>query len=237
MSANNPFTIVLPCFNPSEHWAKNVIAHYNEILKETEASLSIVLVNDGSTNGVRDADIELLRNNIEHFQYIHYKQNCGKGHAVRKGVELAKTEIVVYTDIDFPYTTSSLISIYSALNKSDADVVIGVKDENYYDKVPAFRRVISKMLRKLIGWGFKIPITDTQCGLKGFNKKGAEVFSNTRIDRYLFDLEFILMATRAELRLKPIAVRLKGDTQFSNMSLRLILPELSNFLKLLFRLR
>jgi len=139
--------IVLPCYNPIPNWAQNLahnVSHLHSLLPETE--LHLYLVNDGSFKGVREEDLSFLRKNIPAFNYIHYEQNEGKGHALRKGVLQSKNKYCIYTDIDFPYTEESFIAIFKAL-QNGADVAVGVRDANYYDTVPKARVRISKTLR------------------------------------------------------------------------------------------
>ena len=81
-----------------------------------------------------------------------------------------------------------------------------------------------------------IPITDTQCGLKGFNRKVSPLFLSTTIDRYLFDLEFIKKAFKTkQYSIQAIPIRLNDNVVFSKMNYKILLPEMINFVKLLFR--
>ena len=149
---------------------------------------------------------------------------------------MATADIVIYTDIDFPYELESMLSIINALIESENDIVVGVRPDSYYNKVPWTRQVISKTLRFFIRFFIRIKITDTQCGIKGFNKLGRAVFLQTTIDRYLFDLEFIFLASqKKELRLKPVEVHLKPNILFRAMDYRILLTEGKNFLKVLLK--
>lgn len=197
--------------------------------------IHIILVNDGSTSGIDDDDIRLLQDAIPLFKYISYTENKGKGNALRKGVEAAGTDIIIYTDVDFPYSADSLVAIYDTLHNERYDAAPGVKDLHYYAKVPPVRRYISRGLRGLIGTFFRIPITDTQCGLKGFKKDVQPVFLATTVNRYLFDLEFIRMLYRKGYKVKPVPVSLNDNVVFRRMNYKLLLPELANFLKIMLR--
>ena len=64
----------------------------------------------------------------------------------------------------------------------------------------------------------RIPTDDTQCGLKGFNQVGREVFLSTTIQRYLFDLEFIFLAAQKNLRIATEEVQLRPDVILSKMN-------------------
>lgn len=199
------------------------------------ADIAIILVNDGSTSGVTDNDISMLQNTIPGFQYVSYKENKGKGYALRKGVAVASTDIILYTDIDFPYTIESIASVYHSLADDRTDIAAGIKNKNYYAKVPVVRRYISKILRSMTGVFFNVPVNDTQCGLKGFNHKVKDLFLQTQVDRYLFDLEFIRMVYKRGYRILPIEVQLHEHVVFRQMNYKLLLPEVVNFLSIIFR--
>ena len=91
---------------------------------------------------------------------------------------------------------------------------------------------ISKFLRLIVRTFLRIPTDDTQCGLKGFTRKGKEIFMQTTIDRYLFDLEFIFIAARKKAVLKTVQVELREGIQLSHMRWNILLQEFGNFLKI-----
>lgn len=224
--------IILPCYNPPEHWAANVVESFGRVKTalQGKANPRLILVNDGSSKGIQEADIALLREGIEDFGYVTYPQNRGKGYALRKGVKIATGDLQIYTDIDFPYTQASFLGVFEVLASGNADVVAGVRDEKYYENVPGPRRRISKILRWMLRTFLRLKITDTQCGLKGFNAKGREIFLQTRIDRFLFDLEFIFLSSNEKkLELKAAEVELNPGVVFSRARMGILLRESLNF--------
>lgn len=228
-------SIILPCYNPSPNWGNLIINAYEEITKSIDKqSIELIIVNDGS-KGILEDDINLLTTTILNFRYLDNQDNEGKGAALRSGVKEAIGKYLIFTDIDFPYEISSFIKIYDALSKDNQDVVIGVKDESYYAYLPKHRKLISKWLRKCIKWFIKLPITDTQCGLKGFNTKGKTIFLETTINRYLFDLEFVYLCFHQEVAIEvaPVKVTLKPDIIFTKMNYKIIREEGLNFVKIL----
>ena len=224
-------SFILPCYNPPANWAPNIIKVYQSLSDKISDQIELILVEDGA-NLKLEADIDLLKTSIPDFKCVKYQHNRGKGFAIRKGVELAKGEIIIYTDIDFPYTTASVYKIYSSLKNKQCDIAVGVKNDAYYSQVPLARRILSKGLRKLIRFFLKIPITDTQCGLKGFAKEIKPVFLKTTIERYLFDLEFIRNAFKLNYNIKPVQIELNENVDFRVVNYRILLPEMINFIKL-----
>ena len=217
-------------------WEKVVLANYNSLQKQLhEYSIGIVLVNDGSTQHIVSENIQLLKDNIALFTYINYSGNKGKGYALRKGVESSSSIYHIFTDVDFPYEQESLLAIFNALHTGN-DVALGSRNDAYYRKAPFLRKIISKLFRWLMAKLLRLNVTDTQCGLKGFNQKGKEEFLKTTISRFLFDHEFIKRCgEKKALTIKEVPVELKPNVVFSQVKLKILVVELFNFLGVLLK--
>lgn len=213
-----------------------LVSSYLECLRKLKTeNVRLVLVNDGSSKNVLEKDIAFLQNNIQNFKYISYPDNAGKGYALRKGVKESNAKSVIFTDIDFPYETDSIVQIYKSLKEGN-DVALGFRKRDYYKKVPFFRQVLSKTLRGVMKSVLKLATTDTQCGLKGFNNKGKEDFLKTTINRFLFDLEYVQrVSKRKDLKLGVVPVKLRNDVTFSRVNVKILFTESINFLIILFR--
>ena len=182
-----------------------------------------------------DQFLLLAINSIANFQYIENKENRGKGYAIRCGMTKASGDYIIYTDIDFPYSVDSTVAIYNQLMLDKCDVAAGVKDKAYYKDVPKMRKVISKGLQFFTKTLLSLPISRTQCGLKGFKKSIKYLFLETTIDRYLFDIEFLRNAYKKKYKVVPIPVVLNENVVFRKMNYKILLPEILNFVKLLFK--
>lgn len=228
-------SLVLPCYNPQPGWEEVVCADYLKFQRRIRGIVELIIVLDGKSESITDAGIAMLEREIPAVKVISYSENRGKGFATRMGVAAATGDIILYTDVDFPYTADSLYEVYRQLQANECDIAAGVKNATYYKKVPMMRRIISRVLQFFIQLLLAMPITDTQCGLKGFRRIAAPDFLATTIDRYLFDLEFIYKSFRdKKYRVKAIPVILKENVRFRSMNYRILLPELLNFLRLLF---
>ena len=225
-------SIVIPCFNPRQHWLETVLASYREIQK-IEPATELIIVNDGSTQNFPHITATQL-NAIASCTCISYPKNEGKGFALRQGVAASSGNFVIYTDVDFPYTQESLAQILQTL-KAGADVAVGIRSKAYYNAIPKSRAFISKILRFFIRTMLAIPTDDTQCGLKGFNQKGKAAFMQTTIKRYLFDMEFVKLAALQQLQIKLCEVHLKPGVEMAAMPVKILLQEFSNFIKIYFK--
>lgn len=229
-------TLVLPCYNPPKGWEQNVCSSYSAFCSRIGSEAELVIVMDGTGSLITEEATSYLKQHISRLKIVAYEVNRGKGYALREGVKAATGDIIIYTDIDFPYTMDSMQAVHAELDKNGFDVALGVKNDAYYAHVPFVRRIISRVLRFLIRVFLSMPVTDTQCGLKGFRRPVAALFLQTTIDRYLFDLEFVRNCFKAKkYRVQPVKVTLNENVRFRSMDYRILLPEMINFVKLLFR--
>lgn len=228
--------IIIPCFNPpSADWVSNIVKEFKTLEQLLpHQQLGLILVNDGSTKGIAEKDFEIINSQIQDSQVISYKENKGKGYALRQGVAHSDADFHVFTDVDFPYKLESVASIIQTLIAKKG-IAAGYRNQNYYQKVPLFRKILSIAFRsfiRLVG----VPVNDTQCGLKGFDNQGKSIFLNTSIERYLFDFEFLILAARQKnIPIYSVDVELKEGVTFSTMGWKVLKTEFFNLLKILLR--
>ncbi len=228
--------IVQPVFNPRDNWVEKYIVRYTELQSLfIDISFRIVFVNDGSTKNFDDVVIQTLQEKIPHIKIVSYSENKGKGFAVRAGVAETTASFVLYTDYDFPYEMRCMRKAYDKL-KTNSDVVVGIRNEEYYLHLGLKRKLVSKACNFLNKVFLKIPHTDTQSGLKGFSEKGKKFMLKTTINQFLFDTEFVCMAYQSKNSVvSTIDVELRADVKFTNMSFKTILHETLNFASILIR--
>jgi glycosyltransferase involved in cell wall biosynthesis len=228
---------VLPCYNPQPDWEHKIVKAYQSIVHHIgNDRVSLYIVNDGSTSGISQAQIDFLKTSIPSLHFLSYEVNRGKGCALRTGVRATQGYLCIYTDIDFPFEEESFLKVYNALCADEADVIAGVRDATYYKKVPSLRIVISKTLRFFTRTFLGMKVSDTQCGLKGFNPKGKAIFVSTETDRYLFDLEFIHKASNTKsVKIESVLVELKDGIVFSKMNSKILMTEGASFFSILMK--
>ncbi len=228
--------IILPAYNPLPGWEDIVIGRFQSLVKALpDVKIRLFIVNDGSQRLDENHSAGVIQEVIPDLQWISYKENRGKGYALRQGVKNSTADFVVYTDIDWPYTEESMIGVIRTLMGS-ADAVIGKRDENYYTHLPPARRRISRLLRSFNAKLLRLKVDDTQAGLKGFRKNIKDIFLSTTIDRYLFDLEFIyLISAKKEIKVVGYPIALRPGITFSKMNRKILFQEARNFLKIWMR--
>jgi len=231
-----PFlTLVVPLYNPPANWYEQFSGPYADFRKRLPGYLhGVIFVDDGSSPPALPPPVA---GDIS-FEWIAYQPNRGKGHAVRAGEATAPSGFLLFTDVDFPYEPASAEAIVRQL-EAGADVVPGIRDQTYFENISGFRRRLSLLHSWLIKRLFRLPISDTQCGLKGFSPKGRELLRATTVERFLFDLELISLAFQEEnrYRARAVVVELRQSVQVSSLSLGALWRELGNFLRILWAVR
>lgn len=227
--------IILPCYNPHDGWAGGILKNMKALQdKHPELSLGCIVVNDGSAKGFTLEDFSFLIQHIPNCKVYSYSDNKGKGYAVRYGIERSEAPYLMYTDIDFPFEISSMQAMLDTL-LAGKDIVLGHRQKSYDHQLHAFRRVLSSgshlFNRVLLG----LPFTDTQGGLKCFNTRGKEYMMRTKINRYLFDTEFLLLASKVqELKIKEIPIDTIPGIQLGDMGFSTLKKEIAGMFRLLF---
>jgi glycosyltransferase involved in cell wall biosynthesis len=219
-----------------EGWERVLTDNFKQLEAEVAdlgVNLRLAVVNDGSPRNVSATNIANLQQQLNTVQFIQYEQNRGKGYALREGVKATEADYYVVTDTDFPYTLASMRRVIEVL-LAKGGVAAGNRNTDYYQKVPLFRKLLSKFLRFMLRNVLRIPVTDSQCGLKGFDNAGKAIFLKTTIDRFLFDLEF-LMLTNGNVLVTPVPVELRAGVVFSKVGGKILMTEGRNFLKLFLR--
>jgi glycosyltransferase involved in cell wall biosynthesis len=225
--------IVVPCYQPSEEWGAVFAQKFGELktqLQGMTSAIDLVLVNDGFTDNTPPAVLAQLPILIPEIKIVSYETNRGKGYALRQGVQNAQADIYLITDADFPYTMDSMAAIVAHLTKHGG-IAAGNRDLGYYAHVPLFRRILSKGLRWMLLNLLRLQVTDSQCGLKGFDNAGKSIFLETKIERFLFDLEFLLLA-KNRVTVTPVPVVLREGVVFSKVGWKILATEGRNFIRL-----
>lgn len=230
------FQVIVPCYNPPEGWERALAGRFallKAALDGVAAETALIVVIDGATPQTTAAHTDRLKTLIPGVDVLGYAENRGKGFAMRLGVQAATADFILLTDIDFPYTTESMKRVVVTLREKGG-IAAGNRSTAYYANVPVFRRWLSKGLRWLLRHVLRQPIDDSQCGLKGFDQNGKAIFLETTIDRFLFDLEFLMLAN-GRIPVTPVPVELRPDIVFTSLGWKILAAESGNFLKLFLR--
>ncbi len=232
------FDLIIPCYNPPCGWEKRLVLTLQDLtntyLKVKKDSIHIIIINDGSIKNFTEKEIRFLERSDFVIQIIQNTLNKGKGFSLREGVNASRSPYCIYTDIDFPFGISVVTTIMTKL-RDGADIVIGSRNKQQYFQHASFsRKLISASLMCFNKHLLLLKVEDTQAGIKGFNLYGKSIFLKTTINRFLFDLEFICMASNIHgIILETVPVYTVKEHVLSDFGLKTLIQELRNFIIIL----
>lgn len=154
-------SVVFPVFNEEENVAP-LLEEIATALQGQPWSYEMIAVDDGS----HDRSLELLRQSrtkYPNLRVLAFAKNCGQSAALDAGWRAARGTFVVSLDADLQNDPSDIPPMMRELEKSGADMIIGVR-VNRRDTWA--RRVQSRIGNGVRNWITGDRITDTGCSLK-----------------------------------------------------------------------
>jgi dolichyl-phosphate beta-glucosyltransferase len=147
---------------------------------------------------------------------ISYKQNAGKGNAVRLGMLESKSDYTLFFDADMS-TPLSEINKFLPKIKDGVNVVVGTRKNGHSTVIehqPLYRELLGKAFTKITQISLATDVTDFTCGFKAFSKKATnKIFSKAKIDGWGYDAEIIFLAKKNRLSLNEVAVTWANDAR------------------------
>lgn len=144
-------SVVCPFFNEEailESAAAGMLAN----LTPFGNSVELVMVNDGSTDGSKALAEQLAASNPR-VRLISYNLNQGRGHALKTGIDNARGEIIVTTEIDLSWgddIVSRLVQAMDARPKAALIIASPNLPQGGYRNVPAKRVLLSRVGNTLL---------------------------------------------------------------------------------------
>jgi len=210
---NKPYlSVVIPCYNESENLKRGVLDEVCDFLERQDFSWEIIVSDDGSTDNSR----ELIRKIVSKKENFRLKENphAGKPSAVWAGIQEAKGEYILFTDMDQSTPIKEISKIRPFFGKYE--VIIGSRglERKNYSTLRKIGSFAFRNLRKAI---LLRQINDTQCGFKAFKRQVAKkIFPMLQFFKQKqevkgwkvtsFDVELLFIAEKLGYRIKEIEV-------------------------------
>ena len=205
-------SVIVPAYNEELRLPKT-LKKIDGYLREQSYSYEILVVDDGSKDKTGEV-AESFREKIKNLRVISYKENKGKGYAVRLGMLQAKGDYRLFTDADNSVPIEQIEKFWPEFEKG-FEIVIGSrisKGAVIYPPGSCRRIILTKgfiLLRKII-LNLR-QIEDTQAGFKCFKKEAAErIFPECKINGFSFDAEVLILARQAGFNIKELPVYWKN---------------------------
>lgn len=162
-------SVVIPCYNEARNLETGVLDEVNQYLVQQPYPWEVIIVNDESTDESRRL-IETFIQNRPQFSLVNIAHG-GKPVAVWAGIQQARGEIVLFTDMDQSTPISELAKLLPWYD-AGFQVVIGSRGGTR-EGFSILRKLGSFVFRKLRSLFLLRGINDTQCGFKTCRREAA----------------------------------------------------------------
>jgi polyprenyl-phospho-N-acetylgalactosaminyl synthase len=157
--------IVVPAFNEAGVIG-DVIAELRSVFP------NVVCVDDGSADDTGDIALRAGAHLVRH------PVNLGQGAAIQTGVEYARSrpgaQLFATFDADGQHRVTDVLAMIDRLTAEAADIVIGTRFGLGVSRPPLLKRVVLQTAAWLSPRGRRLGLTDTNNGLRVFNKTVAD---------------------------------------------------------------
>lgn len=192
-------SIVIPVYNEVEN--------IGEILKRVQSTKlpkEIIIVDDGSKDGTRDALQKL--DGHDNVRVILHERNQGKGAAVVTGLRAAQGDVLLIQDADLEYDPRDYPVLLQPIQEGLADVVYGSRFLGAPHRVTMFwHMVANKMLTLMTNILYNTILTDMETGYKVFRREVIDGM-NIRAKRFDFEPEFTAKVLKRKYRIFEVPI-------------------------------
>jgi hypothetical protein len=124
---------------------------------------------------------------------------------------MSRGDIALFSDADLSTPISETPKLVNAINDEGVDVAFGSRaiDRSLIGVHQPWRREQGgRAFNLVVRLATSLPFADTQCGFKAFRMSLFKPLAEaSKIDRFGFDVELLMLAKMAGLKMKEIAVR------------------------------
>ncbi|MCU1499182.1 MAG: putative glycosyl transferase [Acidimicrobiales bacterium] len=197
-------SIVIPAYNEAQR-LPIALPRLREAI-EGHDDWEVILVDDNSTDATVSVAADLL-SGLPRCRVLQLDRHRGKGAAVRAGVADALGDNIMFMDADMATDLEHLNDMVGLLERHDAVIgsryAPGAVTAGYTPSRDNVSRLFLTMSRNAMG----IPLSDFQCGFKGFRAPVARVvFHLMKEPGWAFDVELLALthAVGADIHEMPV---------------------------------
>lgn len=212
-------SLVVPAYSQQRTIRKD-IKNLNKALSDLGLNYEIIVVVDGKQDKTYNKARALSSKKV---RVLGYKENKGKGYAIKYGIEKAKGDVIGFIDSGMDIDPTGISMLLNHMHWYKADIIVG-------SKLHPVSQVQYPITRKILSWGYRtltkmlfgFVVRDTQAGIKFFKGKVAkEVFEKIQTNHFSFDVEVLALAYSLGYKRiyeAPIKLQFKAkNTSISNV--------------------
>jgi glycosyltransferase involved in cell wall biosynthesis len=214
-------SVVIPAFN-EENGIEKTVSEVRNALADLPIDFEIIVVNDGSSDGTKDAAER------SGARVLSTAENRGYGASLKRGITAGNSTYVAIIDADGTYPASELPRMLEIAQS--ADMVVGARSAAMTN-VPLIRRPAKFMLSKFANFLVKRKIPDLNSGLRVFRRSALTPFLPLLPSGFSFTTTITLCMICSERAVEYIPIEYRRRIGKSSMKPR----DFVNFLLLVVR--
>lgn len=135
------FSIIIPAYNGEKYIEETLDC----LLSQTEQSVEVVVVNDGSSDKTEEI-VKAYSAKDERVVYV-YQENAGVSAARNNGIERARGEYIIFIDSDDLLAKDALEKIYAGLKEENADLAI-FRVQSFGDGLNQYNHIVDRLIQE-----------------------------------------------------------------------------------------
>ncbi|MGN0366690.1 MAG: glycosyltransferase [Suilimivivens sp.] len=201
-------SVVIPAYNEGERIYENLM-EMDRMIGTFSNQYELIVVNDGSLDNT-EQEIARASATNGHIISAGYKENKGKGGAIRAGVERATGAYIAFLDADLDLSPMHLEKFMQRMEEKNATAVIGSKLHRDSEvDYPLPRRIISLCYYLMLKIMFRLKIKDTQTGVKLFRAESLkQVMGYVTSNGFAYDIEMLTLLNVFGGKIEEMPIRL-----------------------------
>lgn len=185
-------SLIIPAYKQESTIEKD-LHRILEVAQQLRYEYEIIVVADGFQDKTFQNAKRVKSTKVK---VVGYRENHGKGFAVRYGMAKARGSIIGFLDSGMDINPNGLSMLLEHFEWYNADIIVGSK-LHPASKVqyPWQRRIMSFVYRIMVKILFGLTIRDTQVGMKFYRRKVLEdVMPRLLVKKHAFDIEILAVA-------------------------------------------
>ena len=202
MSEPSPLvSLVIPVYNEADH-----LERFLEVIDAVKlpAEKELIFIDDCSRDGSREI-LQAYKFKSK-VQILLQPQNCGKGAAIRRGLQAAVGTVIGVQDADFEYEPSDIPTLVTPLLEGKAEAVFGSRFSRGGNQVHrTLHYLVNLLLTTMSNLLSGLYLSDMETCYKFFR---ADVIKNVMLesDRFGFEPEVTAKVARLKLRVMEFPI-------------------------------
>ncbi|MDP9121018.1 MAG: glycosyltransferase, partial [Acidobacteriota bacterium] len=210
--AGMKLSVVIPVYN-ERFLVRELIERVLAVSVPEIRELEVIAVDDGSKDGSREILRQLAADHPGRLRLFEQEKNQGKGAAIRRGIEVATGDLILFQDADLEYDPRDYGRLVRPFLEDGADVVYGSRFmPSDRRRVLNYRHTLgNQVLTRLSNWFTDLNLTDMETCYKVFRApllKSIPIRSND----FAMEPEITAKVAKREFRIFEVPISYLGRT-------------------------